>query len=81
MREPVTITAAVVAFLTAVVNAAVLLELLTWTPEQVAGVDLVITTGAILGGAIVARAFVTPVHDPQDNEGNPMEVLPQPLED
>lgn len=78
-REPVGVTAAVVALLTSIVNALVLLNIIDWTAEQIAGVDLVITNAAILAGMIVARGRVTPVHDPQDDNGNPMEVLPDYL--
>lgn len=80
-REPIGITGLVVAFLTSITNAAVLLGMVVWDIEQLAAVDLVITNGAILGGVIFARSKVTPVADPRNDYGEPMEVLPHYLSD
>ena len=80
-REPVTIAGATVALLTSITKALVLLDIVSWNVEQLAAIDLIITNGAILGGVIFARGLVTPVNDPKDHSGLPMEVRPQPLEE
>lgn len=63
-----TIVTAVGAFLASLVKAAVLLELVDWTADQVAGITLVVDNGlAILSAlliVILVRARVTPVSSP-----------------
>lgn len=58
-REPVAITAAVEAFVIAVV--ALLAYLLNWSTDAVALVLGVVSAGVVLAGAVFARSKVTPV--------------------
>lgn len=78
-REPVTLSAAVVMFFSSMVNFLQLIDVIDFDREQLAALNLVVTNAAVLAGAFVARAWVTPKNDPQTDSGQPMEVLPQYL--
>lgn len=78
-REPVTLSAAVVMFFASTVNFLQLINVIDFDREQLAALNLVVTNATILAGALVARTWVTPKNDPQNDQGQPMEVLPQYL--
>lgn len=68
-REPSAIISALGAFLSAIAKVAVLLNLVDWDADQLAGISLVIDTLLILLGAIFIRSQVTPVKSPVLSEG------------
>ncbi len=68
-REPTVIVAAIGGFLSALTKAAVLLRLVDWDAEQLAGISLVIDSFLILLGAVLIRQNVTPTADPRLDEG------------
>ncbi len=67
-REPLAITTAVVAAVGGLINVAVLFG---WnlTPEQVTAINTAVGLVAALVVVLVVRPKVTPVADPQLNEG------------
>ena len=67
-REPLAITTAVVAAVGGLINVAVLFG---WnlTPEQVTAINTAVGLVAALVVVLVVRPKVTPVTDPQLNEG------------
>ena len=81
MREPVTLTALVVAFVISIVDLLQLLSIIDLTVEQLVGVHLAVTNGAVLGGAFITRRKVTPVASPVGADGNPLESVPGFLND
>lgn len=68
-REPSAIISALGAFLSAIAKVAVLLNLVDWNADQLAGISLVIDTFLILLGALFIRSQVTPVKSPVLSEG------------
>lgn len=68
-REPSAIISALGAFLSAIAKVAVLLNLVDWDADQLAGISLVIDTLLILLGAIFIRSQVTPTKAPVLAEG------------
>lgn len=74
-REPSAILSALGAFLAAITKLLVLLNIVDWNAQQLAGVDLVSTTGIILLGALFIRSQVTPVKSPSLPEGSIVTVL------
>ena len=68
-REPSAIISALGAFLSAIAKVAVLLNLVDWDADQLAGISLVIDTLLILLGAIFIRSQVTPTKSPVLSEG------------
>jgi hypothetical protein len=64
-REPTAIITALGLFLAALTKAAVLLDLVAWDAEQLAGISLVIDSALVVLGAIFIRDRVTPVASPQ----------------
>lgn len=63
-REPTAIFAAIGVFLSALTKAAVLLRVVGWDTEQLAGISLVIDSGLVVIGALLIRERVTPVASP-----------------
>ena len=74
-REPSAILSALGVFLAALAKMAVLLGLVDWDADQLAGVGLVVDTGIILLGAMFIRSQVTPVKAPALTEGSVVTVL------
>lgn len=74
-REPTVVIAAIGAFLGAIAKAAVLLGLVDWDAEQLAGISLVIDTGLVAVGAILIRSAVTPTANPSLPAGTSVEVI------
>ena len=68
-REPSLIITAVGVFLSALTKAAVLLGVVDWDVEQLAGVSLVIDSGLVVIGALLIRDRVTPTASPRLAEG------------
>jgi len=64
-REPTAIITAVGVFLSALTKAAVLLGLVAWDVDQLAGISLVIDSGLVVFGALLIRERVTPIADPR----------------
>jgi hypothetical protein len=64
-REPTAVITAVGVFLSALTKAAVLLGLVDWDTEQLAGISLVIDSGLVVIGALLIRDRVTPTADPR----------------
>jgi len=59
-KEPVGIGALVVAFINAVVQLGVLLNVYSLSSDQLAGINIVVITGTVLVTALVTRSKVTP---------------------
>lgn len=78
--EPVAIGGAVVVTVNSLLAILVGFEIVDWTEVQIGLIIGFVNNLVILAGVLFARGRVTPVHDPQDNSGNPMEVLPGYLE-
>ena len=68
-REPTAWIAAIGVFLSALTKAAVLLNLVDWDVEQLAGISIVIDSGLVLLGAALIRDRVTPTTSPRLQEG------------
>ena len=64
-REPTAVLAAIGALLASVVKVAVLLDLVQWNADQLAGVSLVIDNALLVLGALLIRSAVTPTSDPR----------------
>lgn len=62
--EPTATTSAIGLFLSSLVKAAVLLHLVDWDADQLAGVSLVIDSALVVFGALFIRARVTPTSNP-----------------
>jgi len=73
-REPTTIITAIGVFLSALTKAAVLLDLVDWNVEQLAGISLVIDSGLVVLGAFLIRERVTPTAAPQLPSGTDVTV-------
>lgn len=73
-REPTAIITAIGVFLSAITKAAVLLDLVDWDAEQLAGISLVIDSGLVVIGAIFIRERVTPVASPSLPSGTTVNV-------
>lgn len=73
-REPTALTSALGIFLGAIAKAAVLLGLVDWDADQLAGVSLVIDTGIIMLGALFIRSRVTPTASPSLPAGTEVKV-------
>jgi hypothetical protein len=63
-REPTIIIAAIGGFLSALTKAAVLLKIVDWDVDQLAGISLVIDSFLVLLGALLIRGVVTPTGAP-----------------
>lgn len=74
-----TIVTAIGAFLASLIKAAVILELVDWSADQLAGITLVIDNGlAVLTALLIVllvRARVTPVASPSLPEGTDVTTL------
>ena len=68
-REPTAIITAIGVFLSALTKAAVLLNIVDWNVEQLAGISLVIDSGLVVIGALLIRDRVTPTASPSLPEG------------
>lgn len=68
-REPTAIISAVGLFLSSLAKAAVLLGLVQWDAEQLAGISLVIDSFLVVLGAILIRTQVTPLASPRLDVG------------
>jgi hypothetical protein len=68
-REPTAITTALGAFLASLAKVAVLLGLVDWDAEQLAGITIVIDSFIIFLGALFIRSQVTPTSDPRLDVG------------
>jgi hypothetical protein len=64
-REPTAVITAIGAFLASLAKVAVLLDLVAWDADQLAGVTLVIDSFLIVLGALFVRSRVTPTADPR----------------
>jgi hypothetical protein len=64
-REPTAVLAAIGALLASVVKVAVLLDLVQWNADQLAGVSLLIDNFLLVLGALLIRSVVTPTSDPR----------------
>lgn len=64
-REPTAVLTAIGALLASVAKVAVLLDLVEWDAEQLAGISLVIDNALLVLGALFIRSQVTPIHDPR----------------
>ena len=64
-REPTAILTALGALLASLAKVAVLLDLVDWDADQLAGLSLVIDNIILLLGALFIRSQVTPVSDPR----------------
>jgi hypothetical protein len=73
-REPTAIITAIGVFLSALTKAAVLLNLVDWDAEQLAGISLVIDSGLVVIGAFFIRERVTPVASPSLPSGTTVTV-------
>lgn len=74
-KEPSAVISALGAFLASLAKVAVLLHLVDWDAEQLAGVSLVIDNALIVFGALFIRSQVTPVAAPSLPEGTEVTVL------
>lgn len=63
-KEPSAVISALGAFLASLAKMAVLLDIVQWDADQLAGVSLVIDSLIILLGAVFIRSQVTPVSSP-----------------
>lgn len=68
-REPTALITAIGVFLSALTKAAVLLNIVDWNVEQLAGISLVIDSGLVVVGALLIRERVTPTADPRLDVG------------
>lgn len=68
-REPTAILTALGALLASLAKVAVLLDLVQWDANQLAGISLVIDNLILLLGALFIRSQVTPVKAPVLTEG------------
>lgn len=68
-REPTAILTALGALLASLAKVAVLLNLVDWNADQLAGISLVIDNLILLLGALFIRSQVTPVKSPVLSEG------------
>ena len=68
-REPLAIIGAVVALVQALVTTVALMGWVTLTPEQTAAWMGVVALAGTLAVTVIGRSKVTPVADPQLNEG------------
>lgn len=68
-REPTAILTALGAFLASLAKVAVLLDLVDWNADQLAGLSLVIDNLILLLGALFIRSQVTPVSNPTVPKG------------
>ena len=75
VREPTTIITAIGVFLSALTKAAVLLDLVGWDVQQLAGISLVIDSGLVALGAFLIRERVTPVADARLPSGTAITVV------
>lgn len=74
-REPSAVISALGAFLASLAKVAVLLHLVNWDAEQLAGISLVIDNALIVLGALFIRSQVTPVSKPALESGTEVAVL------
>ena len=77
-REPVALSTLLTAAVAAVLAALVGLGVITLTPEQTGLVVAAVTAVVALGGAVWARARVTPTVDPRADDGTPLVPIPVP---
>lgn len=68
-EEPVLTYGLIVTVISAGIAMLMALNVITLTQEQFAAVMAFVSALAILGAAVV-RKYVTPLSDPQDNDGN-----------
>lgn len=68
-REPTAIISAIGALLASIVKVAVLLKIVDWDAEQLAGISLVIDNALIVCGALFIRSQVTPTAAPKLDVG------------
>lgn len=75
-REPVAIAGSLVGLIMAAVMWALAMGYLDWTPEQVTATEQLIAVAVpliVTGIAVIAaRAKVTPLSSPQDDDGEPL---------
>jgi hypothetical protein len=64
-REPTAVLTALGALLASLAKVAVLLRLVEWDADQLAGVSLVIDNALLVLGALFIRGQVTPTSDPR----------------
>jgi hypothetical protein len=64
-REPTAVLAAIGAFLASLAKVAVLLDIVEWDANQLAGISLVIDNFLLVMGALFIRSQVTPTADPR----------------
>src|SRR5687768_16435828 len=73
-REPTAVLTALGALLAAISKAAVLLDIVAWDADQLAGISLVIDTLILTLGALFIRSQVTPIHRPTIEAGTAVTV-------
>lgn len=78
--EPVALSGAAVVLVNSAIALLIGFGIVDWTVEQIGLVVGFANNTIIILGVLFARSRVTPIHDPRDNGGNPMEVLPQYLQ-
>ena len=73
-KEPTAIITAFGALLASLAKVAVLLDIVAWDADQLAGIALVIDTLILFLGAVFIRSQVTPIHHPSVSEGTDVKV-------
>lgn len=72
--EPTAVLTALGALLASLAKVAVLLDVVAWDADQLAGISLVIDTFILFLGALFIRSQVTPIHHPSVTEGTTVTV-------
>ncbi len=75
MKSPAGLGGAFVVFVNSVISVAVLLELVSLTPEQIAGINLVVVNAVALAAAVWTYMRSTPVDSPTLPAGTQVTVV------